>query len=174
MFLDLRTSHLSKDPSQYPNHRYWPYHIVDNQPFDCKTFVWKCMVISCGSWVRAKAFPLIILLMLRIWHSSSRYNFSSDAVWIAHRTCQLSGSERMRYVLCYGRRSRIFIILFPFSWLSRKNVQNGGIRGGRKKKKHWQRHSFHLWNFLEKSIILKVYNKTQPPPHLKKKCSLIS
>ncbi len=50
----------------------------------------------------AKAFPLLILLMSRIWHSSSRYNFyvfSYDAVWAENWTHHLRNAERIRYQL---------------------------------------------------------------------------
>ncbi len=49
-----------------------------------------CMIFSSA--FGAKVFPLLILLMLRIWHSSSSYNFkivSYDAAWAENRTHHL-------------------------------------------------------------------------------------
>ena len=63
----------------------------------------------------AKALHLLILLMSRIWHSSSRYNvFSYDAVWAEHRTRHLPNAEQIRYVLCHGQWSSPVFIASTF------------------------------------------------------------
>ena len=52
----------------------------------------------------AKALPLLILTMSRIWHNSRRsaFNvFSYDELWADHRTHHLPDAERIYYVLCH-------------------------------------------------------------------------
>ena len=80
----------------------------------------------------AKAFPLLILLMSHIWHSSSRsFNvFSFDAVWAENWIYNLPNDGRMRYKLCHisllpnyiydklAPSDKAFIVMRSISYLS--------------------------------------------------------
>ncbi len=59
-----------------------------------------------------KVIALFILLMSRIWLSSSRYNFFSYyAVWVVHLTNHLIDAEQIHYLFCNGGRSSLRLVI---------------------------------------------------------------
>ncbi len=73
------------------DHRSKLNYIADNQTFDCTTFCLEVLTVYGYElhlfW--AKIFPLLVLLMSGICHSSisTTFNvFSYDTVWVEHQT----------------------------------------------------------------------------------------
>ncbi len=68
------------------------------KPFFWKSLLKLCMIMSCA-WFGSRHSPYsLILLISRICHSSSRYNF--NVVLAENRTQNLTDYKRMRYALC--------------------------------------------------------------------------
>ncbi len=85
-------------PRTRPFNRYKP--LIARPLFESPDCAWYSLHLFF-----AKAFPLLLLLMLRFWHSSRWYIFNVfiyDAVLGEHWTHHLPDSEH--FVLCHGRR----------------------------------------------------------------------
>ncbi len=84
----------------------WRFPFLNPIHTTCKPLIARPLPYShnCAWWYVApvwnQGIPLLIILILRIWYSSSSYNFSRLQLWCENRTHHLPDVEQIRYVVC--------------------------------------------------------------------------
>ena len=87
------------------------------------------MVLSFACFGPRQWFPLLIPLMPRFWHSSSRYNvLCYDTVWAENRSHHLSYEKRMDEELRYSKIYLFLIALCVKLWLVAYEIL--GVKNG--------------------------------------------